>query len=58
MLTLAARKVDGYEDIDERHRQQRALLKRKTMESRTARRIEKKKNRNPACAGVVRDIQG
>ncbi|KMN76472.1 hypothetical protein VK98_20820 [Chromobacterium sp. LK11] len=42
MLTQTARKVDVFEDVDERHRQQRALLKRKTLESRAARRIEKK----------------
>lgn len=42
MLTQAARKVDVFEDVDEWHRQQRALLKRKTLENRSVRRMEKK----------------
>ena len=43
MLTLAARKkVDVFEHVDELHHQQQAQVKRKTMENRSVRRIEKK----------------
>lgn len=42
MLTLAARKVDVFEHVDELHRQQQAQVKRKNMENRAVRKIEKK----------------
>ncbi|WP_227107775.1 hypothetical protein [Chromobacterium rhizoryzae] len=42
MLTLAARKVDVFEHVDELHRQQQAQIKRKNMENRAVRKIEKK----------------
>ncbi|MGR2664055.1 hypothetical protein [Chromobacterium haemolyticum] len=42
MLMLAARKVDVFEHVDELHRQQQAQVKRKKMENRSRRRIEKK----------------
>ncbi|WP_039756005.1 hypothetical protein, partial [Chromobacterium haemolyticum] len=46
MLTLAARKVGVIEQVDERHRQQRAQIKRKNMDNRAVRRIAKKQGQN------------
>lgn len=42
MLMLATRKVDVFEHVDELHRQQQAQVKRKNLENRSGRRIEKK----------------
>ncbi|MGR2682736.1 hypothetical protein [Chromobacterium haemolyticum] len=39
---LATRKVDVFEHVDELHRQQQAQVKRKNLENRSGRRIEKK----------------